>query len=206
MSSPTQFTNRVIAITGAASGIGLATAHLLASRGASLSLADLQAPALEKTRTEILAKHPGTDIFTFALDVRDYAKVEQWIQQTMEKFGKLDGAANLAGVIPHSIGIGLLIDQDLSEWDFVLSVNLTGVLHCLKAQLKVLHEGGSVVNASSIAGLQGRERNSSYAASKHGVLGLTRSAAKEVGARNIRVNAICPFVAPFPLIPPFCPH
>lgn len=110
----------------------------------------------------------------------------------MSQFGHLDGAANLAGVIPQSIGVGYLIDQDLKEWDFVLSVNLTGVLHCLKAQLKVMSDHGAVVNASSIAGLQGREKNSSYSASKHGVLGLTRSAAKEVGVRGVRVNAICP--------------
>lgn len=88
--------------------------------------------------------------------------------------------------------MGLLVDQDLKEWDFVLQVNLTGVLHCLKAQLKVMSDHGAVVNASSIAGLQGREKNSSYSASKHGVLGLTRSAAKEVGVRGVRVNAICP--------------
>lgn len=192
MSSPQQFANKVIAITGAASGIGLATAHLLASRGAKLSLADLQDAALTKVKADIQAQNPGTEILTFALDVRKYDQVEAWTRETVAKLGRLDGAANLAGVIPKSIGLSGIAEQDLSDWDFVMAVNLTGVMHCLKAQLGVVADGGSVVNASSIAGLTGRENNGSYAASKHGVLGLTRSAAKEVGVKGVRVNSICP--------------
>jgi NAD(P)-dependent dehydrogenase (short-subunit alcohol dehydrogenase family) len=195
MSFSQQFSGKVIAITGAASGIGLATAHLLASRGAKLSLADLQEEALKNAQSEIQTKIPGTEILIFALDVRNYSQVESWVKETVNKFGKLDGAANLAGVIPPSIGVGELVNQDLKEWDFVLNVNLTGVMHCLKAQLAVIGNHGAIVNASSIAGLTGREKNSSYAASKHGVLGLTRSAAKEVGPeKGIRVNGICPYV------------
>jgi NAD(P)-dependent dehydrogenase (short-subunit alcohol dehydrogenase family) len=185
------FEGRVIAITGGASGIGLATARLLAGRGAQLSLADLQQEALQKAAQDI-ERDFQVKPFTYALDVRQADAVEDWIAQTVQKFGHLDGAANLAGVIPRSIGIKGLDEQDLAEWDFVIGVNLTGVMLCMRAELKAISGAGSIVNASSIAGLSGRANNASYTASKHGVLGLTRSVAKEVGKRNVRVNAICP--------------
>jgi len=182
---------KVIAITGGASGIGLATAHLLASRGASLSLADVQEGALVAAANAIKSKH-DVEILTFALDVRKVAQVDAWISETVSKLGKLDGAANIAGVIPKSIGIGGITGMVEEEWDFVIAVNLTGVMHCLRAQMKVIENGGSIVNASSIAGLTGRANNSAYAASKHGVIGLTKSAAKEIGSKGVRVNSFAP--------------
>ncbi|ETS84596.1 hypothetical protein PFICI_02621 [Pestalotiopsis fici W106-1] len=200
MSENAQFATKVIALTGAASGIGLATAHVLAGRGAKLSLADVQEEALQKAKAEIEQKHPGAEVITSALDVRKYEQVDSWIGATVERFGRLDGAANLAGVIPQSIGLQGLKDQDFAEWDFVMGVNSTGVMHCLRAQLAVLADNGAVVNASSIAGTTGRANNASYAASKHAVLGMTRSAAKEVGVRGIRVNAICPGTIATPML------
>lgn len=182
---------RVVAITGGASGIGLATAMLLAERGAQLSLADLQTKPLQDVATDIEARY-GVRPMIYTLDVRDAQAVEDWITQTVEKFGHLDGAANLAGVIPKSIGLKGVADQDLEEWNTVIGVNLTGLMLCMRAQLKAISPGGSIVNASSIAGLVGRANNASYTASKHGVIGLTMAAAKEVGANNVRVNAICP--------------
>lgn len=182
---------KVIAITGAASGIGLATAHLLASRGAQLSLADVQEAALLKAAEEIQTKH-SVKVHTFILDVRSRESVDSWTASIIITFGKLDGAANLAGVIGKSIGQVGIQDTDQDEWDFLIGVNLTGVFHCLRSQLGVISEGGSIVNAASIAGLMGRAMNGAYSASKHGVIGLTRSAAKEVGVRDIRVNCIAP--------------
>ncbi|KAF4119417.1 3-oxoacyl-[acyl-carrier protein] reductase, partial [Geosmithia morbida] len=126
--------------------------------------------------------------------VRDPNQVSAWINQTVSHFGRLDGAANIAGIVPLSIGsdAGLVENIDLEEWKRTIDVNLTGIMLCMKYQLATMQEGSSVVNASSLAGLTGGERNGIYAASKHGVIGLTRSAAKEVGQRGVRVNAICP--------------
>lgn len=151
-------TQKVIAITGAASGIGLALAHKLASQGHALSLADLSATNLSAAKTAIETASPGAQIDTHTLDVRDPAAVDDWIASTVSRFGRLDGAADLAGVIPPSVGTpGAAVESmDGKEWDFVIGVNLTGVMHCLRAQLRVLGRGGSVVVACSTAGLQGR--------------------------------------------------
>ena len=191
--SNNQFADKVIALTGAGSGIGFATAKLLASRGATLSLADVSQEGLEKVQKEINNEYK-TEVAIFAIDVRKYDQVEKWISDTISKFGRLTGAANLAGVAPASISgdKGKIENQDFAEWDFIVGVNMTGVMHCMKAQLQKIEDHGSIVNASSIAGLMGRAMNGAYTASKHGVIGLTRSAAKEVGERGVRVNSICP--------------
>jgi NAD(P)-dependent dehydrogenase (short-subunit alcohol dehydrogenase family) len=185
------FAGKVVGITGAAQGIGLATAQLLASRGASLSLADLQESALEQVAAK-LKESFGVDVIIYVLDVRNSDQVDQWIQKTIEHFGRLDGAANLAGVIGKNLGKTGITETEEDDWNFVLGVNLTGLMHCLRAQMRVIQGGGSIVNAASIAGLVGRPYSAAYSASKHGVIGLTKTAAKEAGPTQTRVNSIAP--------------
>jgi len=189
----TLFEGKVIAVTGGASGIGLATAMMLASRGATVAIADVQESLLSAAAKDI--ESAGGKVTSTIVNVRDRAAVESWISDTVTKYGRLDGGVNLAGVIGKQIGISNIEDIEDVDWDFVLGVNLNGVLNCMRAEIKAMTQigkGGSIVNAASIAGIMGMEKNGAYIASKHAVVGLTRAAAKEGGKRNIRVNAIAP--------------
>lgn len=179
---------KVIAITGGASGIGLAIATRLREQGASISLADVNEVELAK-----VAKLFGDEdhVLTMKVDVGDDGQVKAWIDATIAKFGRLDGAANMAGVIGKHHGVRELKDQDDDQWNLIFRVNVTGIMHCMRAEIKHMSPGGSIVNASSIQGLQGFAKHAAYSASKHAVIGLTRSVAKEV-APNIRVNAVAP--------------
>jgi NAD(P)-dependent dehydrogenase (short-subunit alcohol dehydrogenase family) len=182
--------NKVIVITGAASGMGLETAKLLASKGAKVSLADVQEEALLKAAAEI--GKSGGKVMATVVDVRNRQQVEDWIKKTVEKLGKLDGAANLAGVIGKHINITPIEKVDDDDWDFVVGVNQKGLLNCLRAQIPYFNDNGSIVNAASVAGLIGFKKNAAYVASKHAVVGLTKTAAKELGHRQIRCNCFCP--------------
>jgi NAD(P)-dependent dehydrogenase (short-subunit alcohol dehydrogenase family) len=155
MASVTPFEGHVIAITGAASGIGLATAHYLAVRGATLSLADLQSEPLESAARDIRAITSSARILTTVLDVRDEGQVEAWVARTVKEFGKLSGAANIAGVLGKGFGITDLKDLGTAEWEFIMGVNLTGVFNCLRAELNAIEHGGSIVNAASVGGVVG---------------------------------------------------
>jgi NAD(P)-dependent dehydrogenase (short-subunit alcohol dehydrogenase family) len=182
--------DKVVVITGAASGIGLETARLLASKGAKLSLADVQEKLLKELEAEL--QRSGTEVITHVVDIRDRKAVEAWIAATVEKFGKLDGAANLAGVIGKQSNAVEIAGVDDDDWDFVMDVNVTGLRNCLRAQVTQLNEGAAIVNAASILGVIGAPKNLAYCASKHAVVGMTRAAAKELGPKKIRVNCICP--------------
>ncbi|KIW51612.1 hypothetical protein PV05_10316 [Exophiala xenobiotica] len=184
-----------IALTGAASGIGLATAQVLASRGAVLSLSDINAEGLDAA----LKTLDGKGHFATVLDVRNASKVNEWMDETVRRLGGLDGAANIAGV--EREGGRHLADSRDEDWDFVMGVNCTGVFYCLRAELnKMLDKGGSIVSISSVAGFIGVADTGIYNASKHAVRGLTRTAAREYGSHNIRVNAVAPGVIRTPMV------
>ncbi|ORY18150.1 3-alpha--hydroxysteroid dehydrogenase [Clohesyomyces aquaticus] len=183
--------DKVVVITGAASGMGLEVAKLFASKGAVLSLADIQEKPLKELEAELTKS--GAQVLTTVVDVANRQQVEAWISATVSKFGKLDGAANLAGVIGKQNNIANIEDVSDEDWDFIMGINVKGVLNCLRAEIPHFKEGGgSIVNAASILGLVGAKKSIGYVASKHAVVGMTRAAAKELGERNIRCNCFCP--------------
>ena len=201
----TSLAKKVIVVTGAASGMGLATAIGLFVRGADLSISDISEEGLEKAVSAMNAaatsKGTSNTIITTVVDIRDSDQVDHWIAKTVKHFGRLDGAANVAGVIGKNYGVHKLTELSNEEWDFIHGTNLRGLFYCMRAELRVMANGGSLVNCSSVTGLEGHAKNAAYSASKHGVIGLTRSAANEVGERGIRVNVIAPSVSSFLNLP-----
>ena len=177
---------RVIAVTGAASGIGLSTARILARRGATLSLADRDAAGLEAALKSLQGKgHIST-----VVDVTSAQNVKTWIANTVEKLGGIDGACNVAGYNPTELK--LLVDESEDRWQLMMDVNGRGTFLCMREQLRNMKSGAAIVNVASGAGLKGIPNAVVYSASKHAVVGLTRSAAIEYGPRNIRINAVAP--------------
>ncbi|KAJ5965551.1 hypothetical protein N7481_012265 [Penicillium waksmanii] len=205
------FQDKVYVVTGLG-GIGLAVAKQLHARGASLSLADISMKTLTTAVQEITkstssgTKPNAENIMTTVLDIGSAAAVNDWISATVSRFGKLDGAANMAGAIGKQHGVGRFVDQEDDEWDMLVRVNLSGMMYCLRAELRAIMacgpDGkgmGSIVNASSIQGLRGFPLHAAYSTTKHGVVGMTRSVAKEVGP-HIRVNAVAPGSIQTPLL------
>lgn len=184
------FEGKAALITGASRGIGRAIAVDLVKHGATVALAGRDRAALDATAAACRDARPGQESIVLTGDVADRATVDSFVAQTLEKFGRLDIAIGNAGQSQD----GLILRLRNDTLDQLLAVNLKSAFFLCAAAAKPMmkQHGGSIVLVSSIVGLTGNAGQSAYAASKAGLLGLTKSLAKELGSRNIRVNAVAP--------------
>lgn len=194
-----EFKDKVVLITGAASGIGKAASIAFAKEGANVIVSDYNTKAGETTVDEI--KETGGRATFIGCDVGDAQQVQQLMDQIKKDFQGLDIAINNAGISGTSARTH---EYPLDDWDQVMRINASGVFYGMKAQLPIMLAQGSgvIINTASIAGLKGLPNSLAYTASKHAVVGMTKTAAMEYGKKNIRINALCPVFTVTPLFNP----
>lgn len=193
------FKNKAVIITGAAMGLGLAAAEVLAKKGANLMLVDYNEEALNKAKDELSAKYSDAKIITFVADVSNEEAVKNYVDKTVAEFGKIDGFYNNAGIEGRQAP---MTEYDINVFKKVVDINLMGLYYGLRYVIPVMQKngGGKIVNVASVGGIRGVLNQTPYVATKHAVAGITKNAALEYGKDNILTNAIAPGAILTPMV------